>query len=65
MSQHQTHHARVGGGEWELLYQRPYQGKGVEQESPAFIIRIDDPTLLDLWKKSKLFHFLEACTYLL
>lgn len=53
MSQHHTHKAHIGSGQWELLYRRPYQGKGVESESSEFIIRIDDPDRLDQWKKSK------------
>ncbi len=57
MAEHKTHKAHAGSGEWELLYRRPYQGKGVESESAEFIIRIDDPPLLDEWKISKFSFF--------
>lgn len=37
---------------WELLYKRPYTGKGKEPETPEFMVRIF-PDEYKRWKASK------------
>lgn len=57
---HDVHHSsedhKHSHEQLELLYKRPYQGKGRPAETPEFIVRIEDCAAFEQWKQRKLAH---------